>query len=96
MFEKFGLEFRVFSADLEAATPSGNPFEDSDHLIVRLDQMARNEDLQEKLLAAAWDLVIFDEAHKLSAHFFGGETRKDRALSTSPRNLGRALGISCS
>src|ERR1700730_17766918 len=40
MFEKFGLEFRVFTKDLEAATPSGNPFEDIDHLIVRLDQMA--------------------------------------------------------
>jgi SNF2 family DNA or RNA helicase len=49
MFEKFGLEFRVFTKDLEAATPSGNPFEDIDHLIVRLDQMARNEDLQDKL-----------------------------------------------
>src|SRR5438876_302049 len=33
MFEKFGLEFRVFTKDLEAATPSGNPFEDLDHLI---------------------------------------------------------------
>jgi SNF2 family DNA or RNA helicase len=31
MFEKFGLEFRVFTRDLEAATPSGNPFEDIDH-----------------------------------------------------------------
>ncbi|MBT3304893.1 MAG: DEAD/DEAH box helicase, partial [Alphaproteobacteria bacterium] len=66
MFEKFGLEFRVFTKDLEAATPSGNPFEDIDHIIVRLDQMARNEKLQEKLCAAGWDLVVFDEAHKLA------------------------------
>ena len=71
LFEKFGLEFRVFSKELDAATPSGNPFEDSDQLIVRLDQMARNLDLQEKLCQAGWDLVVFDEAHKLSAHFFG-------------------------
>src|SRR3954471_19607259 len=63
MFEKFGLEFRIFSKDLEVASPSGNPFEDIHHLIVRLDQMARNEDLQEKLAAAGWDLVVFDEAH---------------------------------
>jgi len=76
MFEKFGLEFRVFTKDLEAATPSGNPFEDIDHLIVRLDQMARNEELQEKLCAAGWDLVVFDEAHKLAAHFFGSELKK--------------------
>jgi hypothetical protein len=38
--------------------------------------MARNEELQEKLLATAWDLVIFDEAHKLSAHFFGSKLEK--------------------
>jgi superfamily II DNA or RNA helicase len=76
MFEKFGLEFRVFTRDLEAATPSGNPFEDIDHLIVRLDQMARNEDLQDKLCAAGWDLVVFDEAHKLAAHFFGTKLEK--------------------
>ena len=76
LFEKFGLQFNVFSASLEAATPTGNPFEDLDHLIVRLDQMARNEVLQEKLLSTSWDLVIFDEAHKLGAHFFGSELKK--------------------
>ncbi len=76
MFEKFGLEFRVFTKDLEAATPSGNPFEDIDHLIVRLDQMSRNEDLQDKLCAAGWDLAVFDEAHKLAAHFFGSKLEK--------------------
>jgi len=76
LFEKFGLQFHVFSAALEAATPTGNPFEDLDHLIVRLDQMARNVELQEKLLATSWDLVIFDEAHKLAAHFFGSKLEK--------------------
>ncbi len=76
MFEKFGLEFRIFTRDLEAATPTGNPFEDIDHLIVRLDQMARNEELQEKLCAAGWDLVVFDEAHKLAAHFYGNKLEK--------------------
>ncbi len=76
LFEKFGLEFRIFSKELEEATPSGNPFEDVDQLIVRLDQMARNEELQEKLCNAGWDLVIFDEAHKLAAHFFGSKLEK--------------------
>ena len=44
MFEKFGLEFRIYSTLLEEATPSGNPFDSHHHLIVRLDQMSRNED----------------------------------------------------
>jgi superfamily II DNA or RNA helicase len=78
LFEKFGLEFHIFSRELEAASPSGNPFNDQDHLIVRLDQMSRNEDVQEKLCLAAWDLVVFDEAHKLSAHFFGKEMKRTK------------------
>jgi superfamily II DNA or RNA helicase len=81
LFEKFGLEFRIFSKELEAASPSGNPFEDHDHLIVRLDQMSRNEDSQEKLCLAAWDLVVFDEAHKLSAHFFGREMKRTKRFN---------------
>lgn len=78
LFEKFGLEFRVFSKELDLASPSGNPFEDVDHLIIRLDQISRAEDLHEKLCAASWDLVVFDEAHKLSAHFFGQELKRTK------------------
>ncbi len=73
LHQKFGLEFRIYSKDLEAASPSGNPFADNNQLIVRLDQMSRNEDAQEKLCQAGWDLVVFDEAHKLAAHFFGAK-----------------------
>jgi SNF2 family DNA or RNA helicase len=76
LFEKFGLEFRVYSSDLDASVPNGNAFESVDQLVVRLDQMARNEEAQEKLCAAGWDLVVFDEAHKLSAHFFGSKLEK--------------------
>ena len=87
MFEKFGMEFRVFSRELESVTPSGNPFEDLDHLIVRLDQMSRNEDLQDKLCAAGWDLVVFDEAHKLAAHFYGAKLERTKRF-----NLAEKLG----
>ena len=76
LFEKFGLEFRIFSKELEVASPTGNPFEDHDQIIVRLDQMSRNEELQEKLCRAGWDLIVFDEAHKLAAHFFGSKLEK--------------------
>ncbi len=36
LFEKFGLEFRIYSPALEQASPSGNPFDDQNQLIVRL------------------------------------------------------------
>jgi superfamily II DNA or RNA helicase len=76
LFEKFGLEFPIYSPLLEQASPSGNPFENYQQLIVRLDQLSRNEELQEKLCAAGWDLVVFDEAHKLAAHYFGTKLEK--------------------
>ena len=43
LFEKFGLEFRVYSGELDLASPSANAFEDYHQLIVRLDQMSRND-----------------------------------------------------
>lgn len=76
LFEKFGLEFQIYSSLLEQVSPSGNPFEDKNQLIVRLDQLSRNEELQEKLCASGWDLAVFDEAHKLSAHYFGSKLEK--------------------
>ena len=93
LFDKFGLEFCVYLSALEQSSPSGNPFEDHHQLIVRLDQMSRNEDLQAKLCAAGWDLVVFDEAHKLAAHFSGSkidETKRfkfAKALGQQTRHL---------
>lgn len=81
LYQKFGLEFRVFSRELAATSPSGNPFDDYDQMIVRLDQMSRNEDEQIRLCANNWDLVVFDEAHKLSAHFFGQEIKRTRRFN---------------
>ena len=89
LYEKFGLEFRVHSRELADTSPSGNVFEDHDQLIVRLDQMSRNEEDQEKLCQAGWDLVIFDEAHKLAAHFFGNEVKRTKRFNFAEK-LGAA------
>jgi len=74
--DKFGLVFHIFSSELDQNSPSGNVFQDHHMLVVRLDQMARNEALQDKLVNAGWDLVVFDEAHKLAAHYFGSKLEK--------------------
>src|SRR4051794_35059333 len=76
LFEKFGLEFHIYSTVLEQTSPSGNSFDDYPRLIVRLDQLSRNEELQDKLCASGWDLAVFDEAHKLAAHYFGSKLEK--------------------
>jgi superfamily II DNA or RNA helicase len=74
--QKFGLEFEILTRDMIESSRSGNAFNDHPRLIARLDVLARNEDLQEKLSSATeWDLIICDEAHRMSASYFGGEVK---------------------
>ena len=87
MCEKFGLSFTLFSRELVEQAHRGNPFEDIDLLVARLDQLARNEDLQAKLRLTRWDLVVVDEAHKLSATYFGNKLDKTKRFE-----LGELLG----
>lgn len=87
MFEKFGLSFELFTREMVEQSRSGNPFDDVDLMVARLDQLSRNEDLQEKLRASHWDLVIVDEAHKMSASFYGNKLEKTRRFE-----LGELLG----
>ena len=74
--EKFGLEFELLTRDMMAASRTSNPFEQKNLLIARLDQLSRNEEIQERLKAAPeWDLVVCDEAHRMSGHVFGDEIK---------------------
>ena len=74
--ERFDLSFDILSREQVENSVSGNPFADRPRLIARLDMLARNDELKAKLKAAPeWDLVIGDEAHRMSASFFGQEVR---------------------
>jgi hypothetical protein len=61
----------------QARGRTGNWFLENDLTIARLDKLSRNEDVQEKLSALDCrnDLIVCDEAHKLSSTFFGGEVK---------------------
>ena len=94
MAEKFGLSFDILSRDQIEASLSGNPFAERSRLIVRLDMMARSDELQAKINASPdWDLVICDEAHRMAASYFSGEVKETRRyklgklLGTRTRNL---------
>src|SRR5690606_25469364 len=87
LWGKFQLEFRVLTRELAETTRSGNPFTEHDLMIVRLDQVSRNEELQARLRLTDWDLVVCDEAHKMSASFFGGDLKE-----TKRHKLGKLLG----
>lgn len=91
--EKFGLDFRIYSRELDGHAPSGNAFDDYDHLIARLDQISRADDIREKVCLAGWDLVIFDEAHKLSAHFFGQELKKTKRFTLAESSVPMAPAL---
>jgi superfamily II DNA or RNA helicase len=84
---KFQLPFDILTRETIEASRTGNPFTERDLVIIRLDQVSRSDELQAKLRVTDWDLVICDEAHKLSASFFGGELKE-----TKRYKLGRLLG----
>ena len=75
LYSKFHLKFEILTSDRFEAAVSGNVFEEVNLCIVRLDKLARNEALQEKLKVTEWDLIVVDEAHKMSATVWGGEVK---------------------
>jgi len=95
LYTRFHLPFEILTNDRLEASRSGNWFMEADLVIARLDKLSRNEEVQEKLKApdCRWDLVVCDEAHKMSATFFGGEVhytkrfQLGRLLSTVTRHF---------
>ena len=76
--QKFHLRFEILTNDRIESAVTGNAFAEMPLLIVRLDKLSRNQDLQAKLAQTDWDLVVCDEAHKMSASFFGGEIKETK------------------
>lgn len=87
LFFKFGLRFDLLTAQLIDATVAISVFDAHHLLIARMDQLARNEELQRQLADSEWDLVVVDEAHRMGAHYYGGELKKTRRFE-----LGELLG----
>ncbi|RAS61285.1 uncharacterized protein DUF3883 [Lentzea atacamensis] len=87
LFFKFGLRFDLLTNQLIDANVNLNVFEANPLLIARMDQLARNEELQGRLSETEWDLIIVDEAHRMGAHFFGGKLQKTKRFQ-----LGELLG----
>lgn len=84
---KFGITTQLLSREMAASNRDGNPFSDHPMLVARMDQLARDDELRMHLSHSEWDLIVVDEAHRMSASWWGGELR-----TTKRYELGKELG----
>src|SRR6058998_2640322 len=80
LYRRFHLPFEILTNDKLEAARTGNWFLENNLVIARLDKLSRNEDVQQKLRApeGRWDLIVCDEAHKMSATVFAAETKSTK------------------
>ena len=74
--EVFNLEFEVFGSEGDITDRKTNAFAKHDRLIASIDTLKRPARIKRLLDAPRWDLVIFDEAHHLTANKQGGKIKK--------------------
>src|SRR5947209_8965595 len=94
--QRFHIVFDILTNDRLEASATGNAFAEMPLCIARLDKLSRNEQVQDRLRQTEWDLLVVDEAHKMSATFYGGERKYTKRyqlgelLVTVKRHLDRA------
>lgn len=74
--EVFNLDFEVFGSEGDITDRKTNAFAKHDRLIASIDTLKRQSRIKRLLDAPRWDLVVFDEAHHLTAYRTGGKVRK--------------------
>jgi len=94
MDQKFNLPFELVSRTSIEDDRTGNPFATHDLVIGRMDMMSRDETLLAKIRQTPdWDLIVCDEAHKMSCPWSGNEPkptkrfRLGKELSKKTRHL---------
>ena len=77
LYQRFHLDFEILTNDKLRSARTRNWFLEANLVIARLDKLSRDEEIPDKLKApdAEWDLVVCDEAHKMSATFYGREIK---------------------
>ena len=90
--EKFSLDFKVLTSDDFKNKGRINPFDQHNFLIARLDMLSRNKDYIDNIRNAEkeFDLIICDEAHKMSARAYGRKIDK-----TKRYQFGEVLAEKC-
>lgn len=66
--DRFRENFEIIRGDVLRANYGSNPWQDKNQVITSVSWVSLQEDANQSLLRATWDLVIVDEAHKMSAY----------------------------
>jgi integrase len=66
--DKFRESFEVVRSDVLRANYGMNPWQEKNQVITSVSWVSRVDDAKESLLRSSWDLIIVDEAHKMSAY----------------------------
>ena len=74
--EVFNLNFEVFGFEGDITDRKTNAFTKHNRLIASIDTLKRSTRIKRLLEAPRWDLVVFDEAHHLTAYRTGSKIRK--------------------
>src|SRR5713226_2854289 len=83
MKDKFRENFEIVRSDILRANYGSNPWQEKNQVITSVSWVSRIDDANESLLRSQWDLIIVDEAHKMSA--------ASRDKKTLAYQLGEAL-----
>ncbi|HZO75807.1 MAG TPA: helicase-related protein [Ktedonobacteraceae bacterium] len=87
LLQRFHLTFEILTNDRLEASATGNALAEIPLCIARLDKLSRDDAVRERLSHTEWDMIVVDEAHKMSASFFGNEIKY-----TKRYQLGELLG----
>jgi superfamily II DNA or RNA helicase len=87
LHDKFGLRFELLTRSLIDSALDENVFERYPLLIARMDMLSRDTDLQALLGQSDYDLVVVDEAHRMSARYYSNELK-----ATKRYQLGQLVG----
>jgi len=66
--DKFREQFKIINSSILRTDYGINPWQENHQVITSVSWVSRIEDAKESLLRSHWDLIIVDEAHKMSAY----------------------------
>ena len=91
--DTFHLDFEVFGSEGDVTDRKSNAFAKHNRLIASIDTLKRATRIKKILEAPRWDLIVFDEAHHLTAYQSGAKVTKTQnfKLAEALRDHGRDL-----